>query len=285
MLRATAALLSLALLGAAPPQASGWAKQRAEWNVPTEPFRLIGNVHYVGTAGVSAFLITDPKGHVLIDGGLEESAPLIARNIRALGFKVEDVKILLNNHAHFDHAAGLAELKRLSNARLLASAGDKPDLEAGRTAGRPDLEPFASVGVDQVIADGEHVRLGAIDLVTRLTPGHTRGCTSWTMRVREGGKPLDMLFACSLSVADQPLAGDAVYPNAARDFRATFAKLRKLKADVFVNFHPVGFGFEAKRAKLKAGDPLAFVDRGELKRQVDAAEKGFEGELAKVTVR
>jgi len=282
-MRRLALLAPLLLLAAAPatPQATDWAPVRTAWNKPLAPFRIAGKVYYVGTAGISAYLITDPKGHVLIDGALSESVPQIVANIRALGFRVEDVRVLLINHAHFDHADGLAELKRLTGGRLLASAADKPDLERGSTAGRADLAPFAPVRVDRVIGEGSHVRVGATDLVTHLTPGHTRGCTSWSMAVREGGKPLRVLFACSLSVAGQDLTGGAGYPNAVADFRRTFAALRRMRTDVFLNFHPGAFGMDAKRAKLAAGDPLAFVDPGELARQVAAAETGFETELAR----
>jgi len=286
-MRRLALLAPLLLLAAAPatPQATDWAPIRAAWNQPTAPFRIAGNIYYVGTAGISAYLITDPKGHVLIDGALAESVPQIVANIRTLGFRVEDVRILLINHAHFDHADGLAELKRISGARLLASAADKPDLERGSTGGRSDLAGFAPVRVDQVIGEEAHVRVGAIDLVTHLTPGHTKGCTSWTTTVREGGKPLRVLFACSLSVAGQDLTGGKAYPNAAADYRRTFAALRRMRADVFLNFHPGAFGMDAKRAKLAAGDPLAFVDLGELARRTDAAEKDFAAELARQTAK
>jgi metallo-beta-lactamase class B len=279
MMRAFALLLPLLLAAGPAVQQQDFTQAKIEWNRPTTPFKIAGNVYYVGTAGVSAYLITDPKGHVLIDGGLPESVPLIVKNIRALGFRLKDVRILLINHAHFDHSGGLAELKRLTGAQLLASAGDKPDLEAGRTVGRPDLEGFPAVKVDRVIGDGEHIRLGAIDLVTHLTPGHTRGCTSWSYRVTAGRSPLDMLFACSLTVAGQDLTGrNPAYPGVADDFRRTFALLRTLQVDVFLNFHPGAFDMEGKRKRL-AGNPLAFVDPGELGRRVDAAEAQFEKEL------
>lgn len=280
-MRAFAFLLPLLLAAGPAAQQQDWTQAKIEWNKPTAPFRIIGNVYYVGTAGVSAYLITDPRGHILIDGGLPESAALIAGNIKRLGFRLKDVKILLINHAHFDHSGGLAELKRLTGARLLASAGDKPDLEAGRTIGRTDLEDFPAVKVDEVIGEGTHIRLGAIDLVTHLTPGHTRGCTSWMYRVRPKGQvPLDMLFACSLSVAGQDLTGrNPAYPNAADDFRHSFALLRTLTVDIFLNFHPAAFDMADKRARLKGGNPLAFVDPGELGRRVDAAELQFEKEL------
>jgi metallo-beta-lactamase class B len=280
MMRALALMLPLLLIGAAPEQVTDWTAQRAEWNKPMAPFAIWDNVYYVGTAGISAYLITGPKGHILIDGALPESVPQIAANIRALGFRVEDVRILLINHAHFDHAGGLAELKRLTGAQLYASAADKPDLERGSTAGRSTLPGFEPVKVDRVIGEGTHVRLGTIDLKTHLTPGHTKGCTSWTMTISMVEQPATVLFACSLSVAGQDLTGGAAYPNAAADFRHTFAALRRMHADLFLNFHPAAFDLEAKRARQVAGNPLAFFDRSELARRVDAAEQGFETELA-----
>lgn len=280
MIRALA--LTLMIAAAAPPaqQKTDWSQALIEWTRPAAPFRIAGNVYYVGTAGIAAYLITDPKGDVLIDGALPGTVRQITANIETLGFKLSDVRYLLINHAHFDHSGGLAELKRLTGATLLASAADKPDLEAGRTAGRPDLLGFPPVHVDRVIGEGSHVRLGAIDLVTHLTPGHTKGCTSWSLRIREGDKPLDVVFACSITVANQDLTGSRTYPNAAADFRHTFASLRRLHADVFLSFHPGVFDMEAKRAKLAAGDRFAFVDPGELARRVDAAETAFETELA-----
>jgi metallo-beta-lactamase class B len=273
--------LILPLLVATPAgQTTDWSQAIVEWTKPHAPFHIAGNVYYVGTAGISAYLVTGPKGHILIDGALPQSAEVIAANIRALGFKPQDVRYLLINHAHFDHSGGLAELKRLTGASLLASARDKPDLEAGATAGRPDLLTFPPVKVDRVIADGEHIRLGTIDLVTHLTPGHTKGCTSWSLKVREGARSLNVVMVCSITVANQNLTGGGGYPNAAADFRATFAKLRGLPADIFLSFHPGVFDMDAKYARSRAGDANAFVDRGELARRVDAAERAFEGELA-----
>ncbi len=276
-------VLALALTAAGPPAAQddGWAQTRAEWNRPTEPFRVADNLYYVGTAGLSAWLLTSPQGHILIDGGLAESVPLIEANIAKLGFRLRDVKILLINHAHFDHAAGLAALKRDTGARLLASAGDKAALEAGGQDYRPDLPGFDPVKVDGVLREGQEIRLGGNRLVTLLTPGHTKGCTSWSARVTIGGQAHDALFLCSITVADQPLVAGKGYDEAARDFRATFAKLRGTKADVLLSFHPGAFDMDAKRAALAAGNQDAFVDPGELGRRVDAAEVAFDAELKK----
>lgn len=274
MIRLLAAVL---LVTAGVPAAAQDAQQRVEWNQPFEPFRVVGDVHYVGTRGLSAFLVTGPQGHVLIDGGLPESAPLIAADIRKLGFKLRDVRYILINHAHFDHAGGLAELKRLTGAKLVASAGDRPDLQAGRTLNRPELGGFPKVVVDRVVRDGAVLRLGSIALTAHITPGHTRGATSWSTVT--GGNTV--LFATSLTVAGQKLVGDPLYPTAAADFQRTFAKLKTMKADVFLNFHPDFFEMERKRAAQQAGKADAFVDPGELQRQVAEAETAFTTELGK----
>lgn len=275
--RNVVAALLLSLSTAAVPQSR---EQRPVWNRPTAPFRIVGNVHYVGTEQLAAYLITGSQGHILIDGAMPESAEQIAGNIRRLGFRIRDVRVLLANHAHMDHAGGLAGLKRLTGARLLASAGDRPELESGRVGYREEYWPFPAVKVDGLLRDGAVVRLGTTALTTRLTPGHTRGCTSWTLRVREAGRPVDVLFACSLTVAGQPLVGSRLYPDAAADFARTFAKLRGVRADVFLGYHAEGFDLPAKRARLEAGDRFAFVDPGETRRRVDAAEAAFRRELA-----
>lgn len=236
----------------------------------------MGNVYYVGTAGLSSFLITGPKGHVLIDGALPESAGQIIANIRTLGFAPTDVRYLLINHAHYDHAGGLAEIKRWTGASLVASAGDRPDLEAGTTLSRPELAGFPPVKVDRVIRDGGTIQLGPITMTAHLTPGHTKGATSWST-VADGHS---VLFATSLTVAGQRLAGNAAYPQAAADFRRSFAKLKTIRADVFLNFHPEFFEMEQKRAAQLAGKADAFIDATELTRQIERAELGFGTELA-----
>jgi metallo-beta-lactamase class B len=269
-----ASALAMALPAAAGAQDSA---QRIAWNRPAEPFRIAGNVYYVGTSGLAAYLITDAKGHVLIDGGLPESAGPIAANIRALGFKLGDVKYLLINHAHFDHSGGLAELKRLTGAKLVAARADRAALESGKVAGRPEIAAAPPVLVDRAIGDGATLKLGGIRLTAHLTPGHTRGCTSWSLAAPQG----TFLFACSLTVAGQNLLGDPAYPRAAADFRSTFAKLGRLRADYFLNFHPEFFDLEGKSARQRAGAADAFRDPGELARQTERARRGFEAELAR----
>lgn len=281
-LRRLPVVLALAFLTCAPAAAQGnFAAQRAEWNRPVEPFTIFGNVHYVGTAQIAAYLVTSPEGHVLIDGVMEESAGQIADNIRRLGFRVEDVRYLLINHAHWDHAGGLAELKRLTGAQLVASRADAPDLAVGFNRDRDDTAHFPPVEVDRVIGDGEQLRLGPITLTARLTPGHTQGCTSWSTNAQEGAVSHSLLFACSLTVADERLVGNERYPGAAADFERTYAALREVRADIFLGFHTGGFGFDDKRRRRLAGDTGAFVDPGELARQVDRAEAAFREELAR----
>jgi metallo-beta-lactamase class B len=249
-----------------------------EWTRPSEPFRIAGNLYYVGSATLSAYLLTDPAGHVLIDGGMPQNADQIAGNIRRLGFRVEDVKILLNNHAHPDLSGGLARLKQLSGAQLLASDPDRPALESGTVSYRDEYWYAPPVAVDRVVGDREVVSLGGLALTAHLTPGHTRGCTSWSTRIVEQGRPLDVIFTCSLTVAGQDLVGDSRYPDAAADFEATYARLRGMRADIFLAFHDSQFGLAEKRARL-ASNPMAFVDPAELRAQVDRAEAAFRREL------
>ena len=274
-------LAALLLVFAAPAWGqSTMAEQRALWNRPVEPFRIIGNVYYVGTAHISAYLVTDGSGHVLIDGGMEESAPLIAQNVARLGFRIQDVRYLLINHAHWDHAGGLAELQRLSGARLVASLADAPDLTRGYNADRDDTARFAPVAVDRHVTDGDTLRVGGTTLTALMTPGHTRGCTTWTMRTEEGERSIEVVFACSLTVAGRRLVGEDRYPEAARDFESTFARLRTVPADVYLSFHDNQFDFEARRRRLLAGDKLAFLDPREARVRIDGAESAFRAELA-----
>jgi metallo-beta-lactamase class B len=240
--------------------------RREAWNQPFAPFRVIGNIHYVG-AGVSAFLITTPEGAILIDGGLPETAPLISKSIADLGFRLSDVKFLLNSHAHFDHAGGLAALKKASRAQLVASRGDAPALRAGN-ADQP------AVAVDRVIDDGDTVELGGTVLTAHVTPGHTPGCTTWTATVSDGGKAHRVVFFCSTTVIDR-LVGNSRYPSIVTDYERSFSVLRALPADVFLAPHPEFFQLAAKRERMKSGGPNPFIDPGEFRRHIDQSEQKF----------
>ena len=280
-MRAIALGLSVALLGGA-----ATAQGPANWTAPNEPFRIGGNLYYVGTAGLGAYLLTSPQGHVLIDGAMPTSAKMIEANIERLGFKPGDVKVLLNTHAHFDHAGGLAELKKDTGAKLYAAAGDRQALETGTYVGSEDVKAFdfAPVKVDHVLKDGEQVRLGNIVLTAHLTPGHSGGCTTWTFPVKIDGAERQALLYCSTSVAANRLVSKTKgpqYPGIVADYEATFAKLKTMQADVFLAPHAEQFGLGAKRAKLAAAGPNPFVDPGELQRTVAASEAAFRADLAK----
>jgi len=251
------------------------------WNEPAAPFTVIGNIHYVGTESVSAFLITAPDGHFLLDGIVPQSAPQILENIRTLGFDPADVKYLLNSHAHIDHAGGLAALKRATGAVMVASAADKPILEAGDVFYGPSAGmKFPPVRVDQLIADGETLTLGEVTLTAHLTPGHTPGCTSWSVPViGADGAAHKAFLHCSATVAGQKLVPES-YPGMVESYRLTFEKVRTIEADVFLANHDNFFGLKDKRARLLAGDANAFVDPAELMAFNSAMEKAFETQLA-----
>ena len=255
------------------------------WTRPTAPFHVVGPVHYVGTEGLAAYLIKTRDGAILIDGTMAENVPAIERNIVASGVRLRDVKVMLLSHAHFDHAAGLAGLKRATGARLTAGAADRTALESGIPPGETSygVIAFPAVKVDRAIRDGGTVTLGGVTLTARATPGHTPGCTSWTMRVVERGRPLDVLFPCSIGVAGNRLVGNRRYPGIVADFRASFAKLGAMRADVVLPFHPEQGDVFGRKARRDAGDADAFVDPGLLDRLVAEARAAFAADLARQT--
>lgn len=277
LLAATFAFVSSGAQAADP-----FAQTRLEWNKPHKPFHVIGNIYYVGAAGVSAFLITTPQGHILTDGALPESVTQIEANIKTLGFKLSDIKILLNSHAHFDHSGGLAKLKADTGAKFYASAPDKPILESGHITFGPAADADSvPVKVDKVVADGGAVSLGGVTLTAHITAGHTPGCTSWTTSVKDGSATRSVLFFCSMSVAGNPLVGNKAYPKIVSDYRASFAKLKSMKTDVFLAPHSGQFAMDEKLAKVKSGAPNPFVDPAELPRFIAKAEKDFQAELVR----
>lgn len=258
----------------------GFAKE-GRWNAPFAPFTIAGNLHYVGTETVSAFLLTTPQGHVLIDGVLAQSVPQIIGNIKTLGFDIGDVKYLLNTHAHIDHAGGLAGLQRASGAQMIASAADKPFLKAGAVDHGPTKDiRFPPVRVDRVIGDGDTVSLGGTTLTAHMTPGHSPGCTSWSTNVTAADGAMRSVFLhCSATVAGQSLVPEA-YPGMVAAFRGSFAKVKTIKADIFLANHDNFFGLKGKRDRQLAGDANAFVDADELQRFNGAMEARFEADLA-----
>jgi imidazolonepropionase-like amidohydrolase/glyoxylase-like metal-dependent hydrolase (beta-lactamase superfamily II) len=243
------------------------------WNAPVPPFRIAPNLYYVGAADITSYLITTPKGHIVLDGGFEETVPLIRGNIKRLGFKVEDVRILIGSHAHYDHAGGLAELKRETGAQFISSALEAP-LYAGGGLDDPQFGnrfPFTPIIADRKIVDGERVTLGGVSLTAHITAGHTPGCTTWTMG--------DAILLCSPSVPESyKLVDNPKYPNVIEDYRRQFAKLRSLKPKIFLGSHGVFFDLEAKR---KTGN---FLDPEGYRKFVAAMETRFEAKVAAQSV-
>lgn len=249
------------------------------WNRPVDPFRILGNLYYVGASDITSYLIVTPAGAFLLDGGFVETAPQIEANIRKLGFQLSDVKILLNSHEHFDHAGGLAELKRATGASLVASPEAARLLESG---GRGDFyfhdsEPFPAVKPDRLVHDGEAVTLGGMALTAHLTPGHTRGCTTWTTTLEDQGARVQVVFFCSTTViSGYRLAGTESYPGIAADFEHTFAVLRSLPCDLFLAPHGSMFDLTEKRNRLAAGaKPNPFIDPQSYRAYLDHSESAF----------
>jgi metallo-beta-lactamase class B len=254
----------------------------ASWNQSVEPFRIIGNIYYVGASDLTSYLITSPRGHILLDAGLAETAPMIRDNIRKLGFKLRDVKYLINSHAHYDHAAGFPQLKRWTGAQFVTTRATADLLERGGLDDPMYLNrfPFPPSRPDRIIGDGDTVTVGDAVMTAHLTPGHTQGCTTWTTDVTENGKRYHVLFLCSVSAPGYKLVNNPKYPNVVADYRHTFAYLKTLPCDVFLGAHGSFFHLTEKRAELKA-DPKRnpFIDPREFRAFIDRAQSDFEAEL------
>lgn len=253
-------------------------------NQPVEPFRIIGNIYYVGASDVTSFLITSPQGHILIDAGFAETVPQIKANVARLGFKLEDIRVLLINHAHYDHCGGAAEIKKLTGARLFASPPDARVLEDGGTSDfrfGGDQPLFTPVKVDELLKDGQEIRLGDTRLKTHFTFGHTKGATSWTMEATENGKKYRVVFASSATTLDYAFVNNQKYPQIAEDFARTYATLKAIKADVFLSSHGGFFDLTEKAAQLRAGAKKnPFIDPKGFQRFVARMTRQFEEKLA-----
>jgi metallo-beta-lactamase class B len=259
------------------------AMAQANWNRPAEPFHVIDNVWYVGTDGLSAFLFTTPEGHILLDGATPEGAPIIEANIAKLGFKLSDVKILLNSHAHFDHSGGLAKLKQDTGAQLAAMEGDVSALEGGFYLGSEDVKSMNAppVKVDRVLKDGDRVKLGDFTLTAHLTPGHSRGCTSWGATLGDQGKWHEALVFCSATVAANRITPPLQYEGIVEDYRKTFTKTKAMKVDIPLAPHPEFFQLREKAAKAaaypKGQNP--FIEPGAFLTLITKLEGDFERTL------
>ncbi len=243
------------------------------------PFRIMGNLYYVGASDITSFLIVTPKGNILLDGGFLETARQIEANVKTLGFRLEDTKILLNSQAHYDHTGGLAELKKLSGAQMVASEGDTPMLETGGR-GDPyfgDKYIFQPVHVDRRLRNGDTVSLGGTVMTAEITPGHTKGCTTWTTTEEEAGKSYHVVFVCSTTVLpDIRLIDNTQYPDIAKDYEYTFRRLRQLPCDVFLGSHGGFFDLLGKIERMRRGDkPNPFIDPDGYSKYLDSSYAEF----------
>jgi metallo-beta-lactamase class B len=262
-----------------------YAQQKAEWrswNQPVPPFHLIGNIYYVGANEITSFLITSPKGHILLDGGFAETAPQIEANIQKLGFKLRDVRVLINSQAHSDHAGGFAELKRATGARFLIAQGDADLVARG---GHDDFAfgnsmVYPAVKPDGIVHEGDDIKVGDAVISAHITPGHTKGCTTWTAKATDNGKTYDVLFLCSVSAPGGKLVNNPKYPNIVDDYRETFRRLKKMNVDIFLASHGSMFNLEEKRRAIGEGKPSPFVVHGEFATFMDQAERNFEKQVA-----
>jgi metallo-beta-lactamase class B len=260
-----------------------------EWNRPQKPFNIYGNTWYVGTTGLSSVLVTGPNGHILLDGALPQSAPQIRKNIEALGFRMKDVKLILNSHAHFDHDGGIAALQQASGAVVVASAEGKREIMAGtNTEDDPQYDPKDAIYVSKprdikVVHDAETLSLGPLKVTAHLTPGHTPGSTTWTWKSCEKNVCRDIVYADSLNMMSSDgfyFTGDARRPDISQSARASIEKVAHLPCDVIVSVHP---GFTDTFDKLAKRTPThnPFIDRNGCKAYAQDAMKAFERRIEK----
>jgi len=263
--------------------AQGAVVTSPEWSRPFAAHRVVGNVYYVGTYDLACFLVVTPQGNILINTGLVDSVPLIRKSIADLGFKLEDVHWLLTTQAHFDHVAAMAEMKRLTGARLLASQADAVLLEDG---GKSDFHfgpeyGYTPVKVDERIDDGQKLRLGGVELTAYLHAGHTRGSMSYGLTVKERGKEYRVLIANIGSInPGVKLLGNKRYPQIADDYARTFERQKALSCDIFLSSHASQYGLHKKYTPGAAYDPQRFVDPEGYRQAVASAEGNYRRQLA-----
>jgi metallo-beta-lactamase class B len=233
-------------------------EQRAQfhgpYSEPVEPFRIVGNVHYVGARNIASYLITTPQGHIMIDTGTNEMHPVIRANVEKLGFKMQDIEILLSGHAHFDHVQGHAAMKKATGARVMAIGEDAAALASGTDKSPLGDEGWDPVQVDRVLKDGDTVTLGGTTLRAVWAPGHTPGCTTWTTTVQENGKPYSVAFsACGVPNGGVKLIGNPKFPNLVDETLRSLRRQKELRPDIYLTMHPQAL-FAGKVERIKAGE-------------------------------
>jgi metallo-beta-lactamase class B len=260
--------------------------QARDWLEPFPPFRIAGNLYYVGSRGLASYLVTTSEGHILINSNLEERVPMLRASIEKLGFKYNDLKILLISHAHWDHNAGSALIRKQTGAKYMVMAEDVSAVQSG---GKTDFQyghdkstHYPPTKVDGTLRDNDEVTLGDAVLVAHLTPGHTKGCTTWTMKVKDGGKTYDAVIVCSPNVnPGYKLVNNAAYPGIADDYARMFRTLTSLPCDLFLGAHGSYYGLEAKYGRMQKGEATPFVDPAGYKKFIAAKTAEFQAELMK----
>lgn len=289
MIRRTHLVLTLCLLGLALPARSATPECAIciVWNAPQAPFHIYGNTYYVGVHGVSSLLIDTGKGLVLIDGDLPQSPPLIEANIKTLGFKLADIKLILNSHAHFDHAGGIAELQRLTGAPVLGSTWSAKVMRAGGV-GREDPQYGVPLNIDPIknvreVKDGEKVRLGSVVFTAHYTPGHTPGGTSWTWASCEKERCLNVVFADSLNAVSAPgflFSNNSTYPQVLPDFEKSFRVVSALPCDILLTPHTDISDMLGKWQKQSQGvTPNPFIDANACRAFIDKSRQDLAARL------
>jgi metallo-beta-lactamase class B len=261
-----------------------FGQENKSWTEPFPPHRVVGNVYFVGSLSLASYLITTPQGHILINSNLESSVPMIRAGVEKLGFKFSDVKILLISHAHWDHCAGSAHVKELTGAKYMVMEQDVPEIEAGGKGnfhyGNDPGTFYKPTKVDRVLHDGDDVKLGGTVLTAHLTPGHTKGCTTWTMKATDGGKTYDVVIVGSPNVnGGYKLVNNAQYPGIAEDYEKTFRVLKSLHCDVFLGAHGDYYGMDKKFSRMKPDGPNVFIDPDGYQAYIAEREKAFRTEL------
>jgi len=286
VIRSCATLAAVILIVLALVLVSARKPAQDDWTEPFPAFRIADNLYYVGSKGLANYLITTPEGHILINSDFEANVPLIRSSVESLGFKFTDIKILLISHAHADHCAASATIKKLTGAKYMVMEGDAPVVESGGKtdffyANDPDGQ-YPPTSVDRVLHDGDEVKLGGVVLTARLTPGHTKGCTTWTMKVKDGSRTRDVVIIGSPNVnPGYNLLNDKQYPEMKQDYERTFSVLKSLSCDYFLGAHGSYFDLERKYARFKAGATSAFIDPDGYKQYVTEREQAFRSELRK----
>lgn len=271
-IRVILASIVLSLCGAALLSAQNNADQ---WSQPFPPHKIVGNLYYVGSSELASYLITTPDGNILINSDFERTVPVIRASVEKLGFRFSDIKILLGSHAHGDHMEGDALVKELTGARVMAMEQDLPALRKMTPGNKPHP-------IDRILHDGDEVTLGGTTLVAHLTPGHTKGCTTWTMKAREGDKTYDVVIVGSVNV--NPgfiLVGNKDYPEIASDYARSFKVLKALPCDIFLGAHGAYYGMKEKYAKLEKGGANPFIDPAGYKAYLAEREQAYLANLEK----